>query len=86
MSCRDIQKHIADMYGLDISEGAITNIIDKLIPELRAWQQRPLDAVYPFVWLDAIYYNIKNEGRYVNKLFFAGLGLNTEGHKVLLGL
>lgn len=43
MSCRDIQKHIADMYGLDISEGAITNIIDKLIPELRAWQQRPLD-------------------------------------------
>lgn len=74
------------MYGLDISEGAITNIIDKLMPELRAWQQRPLDAVYPFVWLDAIYYNIKDEGGYVNKLFFAVLGLNTEGHKALLGL
>ena len=63
----NIQKHIADMYELDISEGAITNITDKLIPVLRAWQQRPLDAVYPFVLLDAIHYKIKDEGRYVNK-------------------
>ncbi|WP_168396216.1 IS256 family transposase, partial [Acinetobacter indicus] len=86
MSYRDIQKHIADMYALDISEGAITNITDKLIPELRAWQQRPLDAVYPFVWLDAIHYKIKDEGRYVNKAVYTVLGLNTEGHKELLGL
>jgi transposase-like protein len=86
MNYRDIQKHIADMYALDISEGAITNITDKLIPELRAWQQRPLDAVYPFVWLDAIHYKIKDEGRYVNKAVYTVLGLNTEGHKELLGL
>lgn len=85
-SYRDIQKHIADMYALDIYEGAITNITDKLIPELRAWQQRPLDTVYPFVWLDAIHYKIKDEGRYVNKAVYTVLGLNTEGHKELLGL
>ena len=50
MSYRDIQKHVADMYGLEISDGAITNITDKLLPQLQAWKQRPLDTIYPFVW------------------------------------
>ena len=79
---RDIKKYIVDMYGLDISEGAITHIIDKLIPKLRAWQQRPLDAVYRFDWLDAIYYKIdaiyykiKAEDRYINKAFYSVLRL-----------
>ena len=86
MSYRDIQSHIADMYGLEVSDGAITRITDRLLPELKAWQQRPLDAVYPFVWLDAVHYKIKDEGRYVNKAVYTVLGLNTEGHKELLGL
>lgn len=86
MSYRDIQSHIADMYGLEVSDGAITHITDRLLPELKAWQQRPLDAVYPFVWLDAVHYKIKDEGRYVNKAVYTVLGLNTEGHKELLGL
>ncbi len=47
MSYRDIQKHVADMYGLEISDGAITNITDKLLPQLQAWKQRPLDTIYP---------------------------------------
>ncbi len=59
MSYRDIQKHVAELYGLEISDGAITHITDKLLPELKAWQQRPLEALYPFVWLDAIHYKIK---------------------------
>ena len=86
MSYRDIQSHIADMYGLEVSDGAITHITDRLLPELKVWQQRPLDAVYPFVWLDAVHYKIKDEGRYVNKAVYTVLGLNTEGHKELLGL
>lgn len=86
MSYRDIQSHIADMYGLEVSDGAITRITDRLLPELKAWQQRPLDAVYPFVWLDAVHYKIKDDGRYVNKAVYTVLGLNTEGHKELLGL
>ncbi len=57
MSYRDIQKHVAELYGLEISDGAITHITDKLLPELKAWKQRTLEALYLFVWLDAIHYN-----------------------------
>ncbi len=86
MSYRDIQKHVAELYGLEISDGAITHITDKLLPELKAWQQRPLEALYPFVWLDAIHYKIKHDGRYINKAIYTVLGLTTDGHKELLGL
>ncbi|WP_334472143.1 IS256 family transposase [Arsenophonus sp. PmNCSU2021_1] len=86
MSYGDIQKHVAELYGLEISDGAITNITDKLLPELKAWQQRPLEAVYPFVWLDAIHYKIKHDGHYINKAIYTVLGLTTDGHKELLGL
>ena len=86
MSYGDIQKHVAELYGLEISDGAITNITDKLLPELKAWQQRPLEAVYPFVWLDAIHYKIKQDGHYINKAIYTVLGLTTDGHKELLGL
>ena len=86
MSYRDIKAHIADMYGLALSNGAISEITEQLIPALKAWQQRPLEAVYPFVWLDAIHYKIKEEGRYVQKAVYTILGLNGDGHKELLGL
>lgn len=87
MSHEDIRTHIADIYGgLNIASGAITTITDKLIPEFKAWQQRPLDEVYAFVWLDAIHYKIKENGRYVNKAVYTVLGLNLEGKKELLGL
>ncbi|WP_063657058.1 IS256 family transposase [Candidatus Arsenophonus triatominarum] len=86
MSYRDIQKHVAELYGLEISDGAITHITDKLLPELKAWQQRPLEALYPFVWLDAIHYKIKHDGHYINKAIYTVLGLTTDGHKELLGL
>ena len=86
MSYRDIQKHVADMYGLEISDGAITNITDKLLPQLQAWKQRPLDTIYPFVWLDAIHYKVKDKGVYVSKAIYTILALNVEGKKELLGL
>ncbi len=86
MSYRDIQKHVAELYGLEISDGAITHITDKLLPELKAWQQHPLEALYPFVWLDAIHYKIKHDGHYINKAIYTVLGLTTDGHKELLGL
>ncbi len=83
MSYRDIQKHVAELYGLEISDGAITHITDKLLPELKAWQQHPLEALYPFVWLDAIHYKIKHDGHYINKAIYTVLGLTTDGHKEL---
>lgn len=86
MSYRDIRGHVEDMYGIDVSEATITSVTDRLIPELKEWQQRPLDALYPFVWLDAIHYKVKEDGRYVSKAIYTILGLNIEGKKELLGL
>ena len=86
MSYGTIKDHIAEIYQLEVSEATISSITDQLIPQLKAWQSRPLDSVYPFVWLDAIHYKVKDEGRYVNKAVYTLLALNTEGHKELIGL
>lgn len=85
-SYRDIHFHIEELYGIDVSEATISAVTDQLIPELKAWQSRPLEAVYPFIWLDAIHFKVKDEGRYVSKAVYTILGLNTEGKKELLGL
>jgi Transposase and inactivated derivatives len=73
--------HIHDMYGIELSTGAITAITDQLIPELEAWQQRPLNSVYPIVWMDAIHYKVREEGRYISKAIYTLLGLTVEGKK-----
>lgn len=86
MSYNDMRQHVSDMYGLDVSQATISSVTDRLIPEMKEWQQRPLDEVYPFVWLDAIHYKIKDNGRYVSKAVYSILGLNIEGKKELLGL
>ena len=85
-SYQDISGHIAEMYGIDVSTATISAVTDKLIPELREWQQRPLDSHYPFVWLDAIHHKVKDDGRYVSKAVYTVLGLNIEGKKEVLGL
>ena len=85
-SYRDIRFHIQELYGIEVSEATITAVTDQLIPELKEWQSRSLDAVYPFIWLDAIHYKIKDNGRYVSKAVYTILGLNVEGKKELLGL
>lgn len=85
-SYRDIRGHIKDLYGIELSEAAITAVTDQLIPELKAWQNRTLESVYPFVWLDAVHYKVKDDGRYQTKAVYTVLGLTVEGHKELLGL
>ena len=85
-SYRDIASHLTDLYGLDFSHATISAVTDKLIPELKQWQQRPLERLYPFIWLDAIHFKVKQEGRYETKAVYTILGLNTEGQKELLGL
>ena len=67
MSYLDIAGHISEIYGLDVSNATISAVTDKLIPEIKLWQQRPLDSHYPFVWLDAIHYKVKQDGRYAAK-------------------
>lgn len=86
MSYADIASHVAELYGLEISHALISSVTDKLIPELKQWQQRPLDSHYPFVWLDAIHYKVKQDGRYDSKAVYTVLGLNMAGKKEILGL
>jgi len=85
LSYSDMRQHVSEMYGLEVSQATISSITDRLIPEMKEWQQRPLDEVYSFVWLDAIHYKIKDNGRYVSKAVYSILGLNIEGKKELLG-
>ncbi|ABE53659.1 transposase, mutator type [Shewanella denitrificans OS217] len=86
MSYRDINQHVEEMYGINVSSVTINAITDKLIPELKAWQQRPLDSHYPIVWLDAIHYKVKEDGRYISKAVYTLLALNMQGKKEILGL
>ena len=86
MSYRDIRGHVEDMYGINVSEATISGVTDSLIPKLQEWQQRPLDTLYPFVWLDAIHYKVREDGRYVSKAVYTILGVNVDGKKDLLGL
>lgn len=85
-SYQDIAGHIADLYGLSLSNATISAVTDKLLPELEQWRNRPLQSHYPFVWLDAIHYKVKEEGRYVQKAIYTVLGLTLEGKKEILGL
>ena len=85
-SYRDIQKHVYDMYGVSISTGAMTAVTDQLLIELEEWRERPLESHYPIVWMDAIHYKVKEDGRYVNKAIYTLLGLNLKGKKEILGL
>lgn len=85
-SYRDIAGHIADLYGLSLSSATVSAVTDKLLPELEQWRNRPLQSHYPFLWLDAIHYKVKEEGRYVQKAVYTVLGLTLEGKKEILGL
>lgn len=86
MSYQAIREHVKEMYGMDVSNGTLNAITDKLIPELKSWQERELDAIYPLVGLDAIHYKIKENGRFISKAVYTILGLTIEGKKELLGL
>lgn len=86
MSYQDISREIEELYVFSVSTATISAVTDKVIPELKQWQQRPLEKVYPFVWLDAIHYKIREDGRYQSKAVYTVLALNLEGKKEVLGL
>jgi len=86
MSLRDISTHIRDMYDTEISAATLSAITDRIIPVVREWQARPLESIYCIVWLDAMYYKVKDEGRVVTRCVYNILGINVEGRKDLLGM
>lgn len=86
MSTRDIEDHLRDIYGVEASASLISRITDKLMPAIAEWQSRPLDAVYPIVFLDGIVFKVRKENRVVNKCLYSVLGINLEGRKEILGI
>jgi transposase-like protein len=85
-SLRDISAHIKETYDTDISATTLSSITDKVIPLVREWQQRPLEELYCIVWLDAMYYKVKDEGRSVTRCVYNVLGINKDGRKEVLGM
>ena len=85
MSLRDIRSHLAEMYDTDISHTVLSQITDRIIPEVKAWQNRPLEEVYCIVWLDAMHYKVRSEGRIEHKAIYNILGINRDGYKQVLG-
>lgn len=85
-SLRDISKHIKKMYDVDISHSTLSEITDRVIPLVKEWQNRALDAFYPFVWLDAMHYKVKHEGRVVSRAVYNVLAINNKGYKELIGV
>ena len=86
MSYKDISSHIKEMYGLEISTGTLSAVTDKIINTVKEWQGRPLETIYPIVWLDAIHYKIRENGKVLSKAVYTILGVNIEGRKEVLGL
>lgn len=85
-SLGDISDHLQEMYSIDVSTATISRVTDKIIPLIQEWRNRPLEAVYPFVWLDAIHYKVRHEGRVISRAVYCVIGLNQEGYKELLGM
>ena len=86
MSTREIQGHLEEIYGVEVSPTLISNVTDAVVEEVRTWQNRPLDAVYPIVYLDALYVKIRDAGHVQNRAIYVVIGVNMEGHKEVLGL
>ena len=86
MTTGDIETHIQDIYGIEVSDTTISRITDKILPIAKEWQQRPLEAVYAVVFLDAIHYHVRSEGQIVKKAVYIALGINLDGRKDVLGM
>lgn len=86
MTTRDIQSAIKDMYNADVSHTVISNVTESIIEEVKAWQNRPLESIYPIVYLDCIVVKVHQDGRVINKAIYLALGVTVEGRKDLLGL
>lgn len=86
MTVRDIQSQIKDIYGIEISPTFISSVTDKVMQTACDWQNRMLDKIYPIIYMDALYYKVRTDGRIVNRASYVCLGVNMEGHKDILGL
>lgn len=86
MTTSDIESHMRELYGIDISDSTISRVTDKILPIVREWQERPLEEIYAVVFMDAIHYNVRSEGRIVKRAVYIALGIDMNGHKDVLGM
>lgn len=86
MSYSDIQGHLREMYDVEISDGTISAITDRIIPEIKEWQNRPLENVYPVIWLDAMHFKVRDNGVVKAKAIYSILGVTLDGEKEVLGI
>lgn len=86
VSVRDIQAHLNQLYGIDVSPTLISNVTNRIMPLIRDWQSRPLQRAYAVVFLDAIHYKVKQEGHIVNKAVYMVIGIDFDGNKDVLGM
>lgn len=86
MTTSDISSQVKDIYGVDVSEGTISNVTNRIIEHVKEWQNRPLEQVYLTVWMDGIMLKVKQNGKYINKCIFIVIGLKNNGLKEVLGM
>ena len=86
MSYRDLSKHIEEMYDMDISHDTLSSITDRIIPQVKEWQSRPLESLYTIVWLDAMHYKVRDGGIVKNRAVYNILGITIEGRKEVMGM
>jgi transposase-like protein len=84
LSTRDIEDQMRDIYGVDVSPALVSKVTDRILPQITEWQSRPLDPLYPIVYLDAIYFKVRKDSRVINKAAYTTLGINAEGRKEIL--
>ena len=86
MTTSDIGDHIRDIYGIEVSESTVSRITDKVLPEAKEWQQRPLESIYAVMFMDAIHYHVRSEGQVVKKAVYVAIGIDLNGRKDVLGM
>lgn len=86
MTTSDIETHLNDIYGIEVSDTLISKVTDKILPIVKEWQNRPLENVYAVVFMDAIHYHVRKEGMIVKKAVYIAIGIDMEGHKDVLGM
>lgn len=86
LTTREINEQIQDLYGIEVSATMVSNITDQIIPEIREWQERPLDEIYPIVFIDAVHFSVREENRVVKKAAYIVLGINKDEYKEILGI
>jgi transposase-like protein len=86
MSTRDIHNQLKELYGIEMSAEMVSKITDRILPEIKEWQSRPLNPMYPFVFMDCIHYKVRDEGRVISRAAYIVLGISIEGQKEILSI